>query len=41
VRALVAAVEKRPTKAYVPSWPWVPLGLLLRVLPLGVVRRLT
>jgi short-subunit dehydrogenase len=41
VRAMVAAIEKRQAKAYVPPWPWIPLGLLLRVLPLGVVRRLT
>ena len=41
VRAVVAAVEARRTKAYVPAWPWVPIAALLRVLPLSVVRRLT
>lgn len=41
VRAIVAAIEKRKTKAYVPPWPWVPIGAALRVLPLSVVRRLT
>lgn len=41
VRAIVAAIEKRKTKAYVPPWPWVPIGAALRVLPLPVVRRMT
>ncbi|MEV0433658.1 SDR family oxidoreductase [Nocardia sp. NPDC050413] len=40
VRAMVAAIEKRRAKAYVPSWPWLPLGYALRVLPSTVVRRL-
>jgi short-subunit dehydrogenase len=41
VRSLVAAIEKRRAKAFVPAWPWVPIGFLLRVLPLSVIRRLT
>ncbi|MCF6509587.1 SDR family oxidoreductase [Blastococcus sp. MG754426] len=41
VRAMVAAIEARRTTAYVPAWPWVPIGLAMRVLPLSVVRRLT
>ncbi|MCU5786769.1 SDR family oxidoreductase [Alloalcanivorax marinus] len=40
-RALVAAIEKEPAKAYVPSWPWAPLGFAMRVLPLSLVRRMT
>ncbi|MEV0687850.1 SDR family oxidoreductase [Nocardia sp. NPDC050378] len=40
VRAMVAAIEKRRTKAYVPSWPWVPLGYALRILPSPVVRKM-
>ncbi|GIF40257.1 SDR family oxidoreductase [Actinoplanes xinjiangensis] len=40
VRAMVAAIEKRKAKAYVPAWPWVPIGAAMRVLPLSVVRRL-
>jgi short-subunit dehydrogenase len=40
VRAMVAAIEKRRPKAYVPAWPWAPIGVALRVLPLAVVRRL-
>jgi short-subunit dehydrogenase len=41
VRAMVEAIEKRRPKAYVPAWPWVPIGFLMRVLPLSVVRKLT
>ncbi|MER7183238.1 SDR family oxidoreductase [Streptomyces hyaluromycini] len=41
VRAMVAAIEKRRAKAYVPTWPWVPIGIAIRVLPLRIVRRLT
>lgn len=40
-KALVAAIEKEPAKAFVPSWPWRPLGLAMRVLPLSWVRRMT
>ena len=39
-RLLVQAIEREPVKAYVPWWPWAPLGLLMRVLPLGLVRKL-
>ncbi|MDI6099508.1 SDR family oxidoreductase [Actinoplanes sp. NEAU-A12] len=41
VRAMVAAIEKRKAKAYVPAWPWVPIGVAMRTLPLSVVRKLT
>ncbi|WP_431955463.1 SDR family oxidoreductase [Nocardia lijiangensis] len=41
VRAMVAAIEKRRTKAYVPAWPWVPIGAALKILPLSMVRKLT
>ncbi|GGQ48067.1 SDR family oxidoreductase [Couchioplanes azureus] len=41
VRAMVRAIEKRRVKAYVPQWPWVPLAAAMKVLPLGIVRRLT
>ncbi|KAF0848410.1 SDR family oxidoreductase [Nocardia caishijiensis] len=40
VRAMVAAIEKRRAKAYVPAWPWVPLGYALRILPSRVVRKM-
>ena len=39
-RALVAAIEREPAEASVPSWPWRPLGFLLRNLPLGMAKRL-
>lgn len=41
VRSMVAAIEKRKTKAYVPAWPWVPIGWLMKLLPLSIVRKLT
>jgi short-subunit dehydrogenase len=41
VRSMVRAIEARRTKAYVPAWPWVPIGFLMRVLPLSAVRKLT
>ncbi|WP_067602107.1 SDR family oxidoreductase [Nocardiopsis listeri] len=41
VRSMVAAIEKRRVKAYVPAWPWVPIGFLMKRLPLPVVRRLS
>ena len=41
VRSMVEAIEKRRTKAFVPAWPWVPIGVAMRVLPLSVVRKLT
>lgn len=41
VRAMVGAIEKRTSKAYVPAWPWVPISYAMRLLPLGIVRRLT
>jgi short-subunit dehydrogenase len=41
VRALTAAVEREPVRAYVPELPWRPVAGLLRVLPLSAVRRFT
>ena len=41
VRSMVAAIEKRKVKAYVPAWPWVPIGFLMKRLPLSVVRKLS
>ncbi|MDY7231752.1 SDR family oxidoreductase [Hyalangium rubrum] len=40
-RALVKAMEKEKTEAYVPAWPWGPLGFLLKRLPLSLVTRMT
>ncbi|NYH51237.1 hypothetical protein HNR06_000826 [Nocardiopsis arvandica] len=41
VRSMVAAIEKRRVRAYVPAWPWAPIGFAMRRLPLSVVRKLT
>ncbi|MBA4721817.1 MAG: SDR family oxidoreductase [Alcanivorax sp.] len=40
-RQLVEAIEKEPAKAYVPRWPWAPIGFAMKVLPLSVVKRMT
>lgn len=37
---LAEAIEKAPVKAYVPKWPWLPMGLAMRVLPLRIVNKL-
>jgi len=39
-RALVKAIERERPEAYVPSWPWGPLGFLMKRLPLSVVARM-
>ena len=39
-RLLAAEIEKAPIKAYVPKWPWLPLGLAMKVLPLRIVNKL-
>lgn len=38
-RLLAAEIEKAPVKAYVPKWPWLPLGLAMKVLPLKLVNK--
>lgn len=40
-RLLIDAIQRRPARAYVPRWPWGPLGMLMRVLPLSLVTRIT
>jgi short-subunit dehydrogenase len=40
VRSIVAAVEKRRAKAYIPPWPYAAVAAVLRVAPLSVVRGL-
>ncbi|WP_019142980.1 SDR family oxidoreductase [Noviherbaspirillum massiliense] len=37
--ALAKAIEREPAKAYVPSWPWMLVGGLLRVMPLSLVAK--
>ena len=39
-RALVAAIEREPARAFVPAWPWAPLAFLMRHMPLSLVRRM-
>jgi short-subunit dehydrogenase len=39
-KALVKAIEKERPEAYVPSWPWAPIGFLMRNLPLRIVARM-
>lgn len=39
-RLLALEIEKAPVKAYVPKWPWLPLGLAMKVLPLKWVNKL-
>lgn len=39
-KALVQAIERYPVKAYVPKWPWKPLGMLIRNLPLSLVLKI-
>ncbi len=40
VAAIVSAIERQAPSAYVPWWPWAPIGVAVRRLPLPIVRRL-
>lgn len=40
VKALVKAIDREPKEASVPSWPWGPLGAVLRHGPDELTRRL-
>lgn len=40
-RSLVRAIEREPDNASVPPWPWKPIGLAMRNLPLSWVKRMT
>lgn len=40
-RALVKAIEKEKASACVPAWPWSLIGVLMRNLPLSVVRKMS
>jgi len=39
-RALVAAIEKEPPEAAVPAWPWKPMAVAMRHLPLRLVAKM-
>ena len=38
-KALVKAIEAEPGKAYVPAWPWVPLSVVMRLVPGGLLKK--
>lgn len=38
-QALVDAIEREPARAKVPGWPWIPIGLALRWLPLRLIAK--
>jgi hypothetical protein len=38
-RALVRAIEREPTRAFVPRWPWAPIAFAMRRVPLSMIRR--
>ncbi|VWC73769.1 putative oxidoreductase [Burkholderia aenigmatica] len=40
-RLLVAAIEREPSTAYVPWWPWSPLGFMMKRMPLSWVVKLS
>ncbi|MGQ8364705.1 SDR family oxidoreductase [Glaciecola sp. 1036] len=40
-KAIVKAVEKEVANAYVPSWPWSIVQLLLRVAPLSLLAKMS
>jgi short-subunit dehydrogenase len=40
VRAMVDAIEKEKPRAHVPAWPWVPVGVAMKYLPLPLAKKL-
>jgi hypothetical protein len=36
----VKAIEKE-SKKYVPQWPWLPMGIAMKILPLKLVNKLS
>ena len=40
VRSMVEAIEKEKKSARVPTWPWAPLGFVIKRVPVGVLRRM-
>jgi short-subunit dehydrogenase len=39
VRSMVRVIEKERASARVPQWPWVPLAVVLKHMPLSIARR--
>lgn len=40
VRAMVEAIERKKASAVVPAWPWVPLGFVVKRLPVALLRKM-
>jgi NAD(P)-dependent dehydrogenase (short-subunit alcohol dehydrogenase family) len=40
-RALAKAIEAERARAYAPAWPWVPLSVVMRVVPAALLRKFT
>lgn len=40
VKAMVRKIDKEVAKAYVPTWPWAPLGYVMKRIPLTWMRKL-
>lgn len=38
-RALVSAIEREPASACIPAWPWWPIGVIVRLLPLRLLAK--
>jgi short-subunit dehydrogenase len=38
-RALVRAIEDETARAYIPTFPWAPLSVVMRYAPLGLLRK--
>lgn len=38
-RALVRAIEREPASACIPAWPWWPIGVIVRLLPLRLLAK--
>ena len=39
VEAIVEAIEAKVDEAYVPAWPWLPIGIGMKVLPLRLMTK--
>ncbi|TKV68999.1 SDR family NAD(P)-dependent oxidoreductase [Marinobacter panjinensis] len=39
-KAMVRAIESGKAECFVPSWPWRPIGFLMRRLPVAVLARM-
>ena len=39
VEAIVEAIEAKVNEAFVPAWPWLPIGIGMKILPLRVMTK--